>query len=169
MNLWWNILFIFFVRVIDVTIGTISTVLIVRGRRVVGSIMGFIDIMIWFMIVKNALSIDEGGLWVAIAYSAGYALGSYAGSFFEDKLAIGDASIQVITIGIRNDLVTKIRKAGYAVSAIPCEGQSGTNQLLIIQINRKRIEAVKDIVRSVAPDSFVTISDIKQIYNGYMR
>lgn len=168
MSLWLNCLMIFFVRIVDVSLGTVRTVLIIKGRRIIGSIIGLIEVMVWFLVVKNALSTENTSIWIAVAYSTGFALGNYIGSLIEDMLPIGNASIQVITRGIRYDLVEQIRKMGFAVSTVDCKGKDGNNLMLIIEINRKKIDEVKKIVKDNAPDSFVTITDIKQVYNGYV-
>ncbi|MFA5409106.1 MAG: DUF5698 domain-containing protein [Bacilli bacterium] len=169
MELLINFLVIFFVRIIDVSLGTLSTVLVIRGRKGLGSIIGFIDVTIWFLIVRQALSIDNASIWIAIAYASGYAIGTYAGSWVEEKLALGNSSLTVITKGIRYDLVDVIREKGFAVSTIKFEGKDKENLMLLIQINRKKINYISKIIREVAPDSFITISDTKQIINGYFR
>lgn len=167
MSLFLNCLLIFFVRIIDVSLGTVRTMILIRGHKLVGSIIGFIEITVWFLVVRSALT-EATNYWIVFAYSAGFATGNFVGTFIEEQLAIGNASIQVITRGIREDLVKKIRDAGFAVSTVKTEGKESTNLLLIIEINRKKIEQVKSIIREVAPDSFVTVSDIRQVYNGYV-
>lgn len=167
MSLFFNCLLIFFVRIIDVSLGTVRTMILIRGHKLVGSIIGFIEITVWFLVVRSALT-EATNYWIVFAYAAGFATGNFVGTMIEGKLAIGNASVQVITRGIREDLVKKIRDAGFAVSTVKTEGKDGTNLLLIIEINRKKIETVKTIIREVAPDSFVTVSDIRQVYNGYV-
>jgi uncharacterized protein YebE (UPF0316 family) len=169
MSLLLNCLVIFAVRIVDVSLGTLSTVLVIRGKKGLGSITGFIDIIIWFLIVREALSIENASLWIAVAYAGGYAAGTYAGSWLEEKLAIGSASLTVVTRGIRNDLVKAIRAKGFAVSVVECQGKDSKNLLLLIEVDRRRIKDVRTIINEVASDSFIAISDTKSIINGYFR
>lgn len=169
MELLINCLIIFTVRIVDVTLGTLSTVLVIRGKKGLGSIIGFIDVTIWFLVVRQALSIENASMWIAIAYAGGYAAGTYAGSWLEEKLAIGNSSLTVITRGVRNDLVSLIRTKGFAVSAVKCQGKDNENLMLLIEVDRKRVKNVMKIIKEFAPDSFVAISDTKQIINGYFR
>ncbi|MDD2203229.1 MAG: DUF5698 domain-containing protein [Bacilli bacterium] len=164
-----NGLLIFGVRIIDVSLATLCTVLIVRGKRGIGAIIGFIDVFIWFLVVRHALTIENASIWIAIAYAGGYAVGSFVGSWVEEKLAIGNSSVTVITKGIRNDLVEIIRSSGFAVSVVECQGKEGKNLMLIIQLDRKRVDELNKLVKQVAPDSFITISDTRKIINGYFR
>lgn len=169
MDLLINMLLIMSVRVIDVSMGTIRTVLIVRGKRKIGALIGFVEVLVWFLIVRRALTIDEPSLWIAVAYAGGFSIGTYIGALLEEKLAIGNASIQVITKGIRNDLVEILRKKGFAVSTVVTQGKDSKNLLLIIEVNRKRINEARSVIKKIDPDSFVTISDVKQIIGGYFH
>jgi uncharacterized protein YebE (UPF0316 family) len=169
MALFLNCLLIFSVRIVDVALATLLTVLIVRGKRVLGSLIGFVDIIIWFLIVRVALSTENASIWIAIAYAGGYATGTYIGSWLDEKLAIGNYSVQVISRGERYDLVEALRDKGFAVSTIPCQGKRGKNLLLIIETNRKKVKYVRNIINEVAPDSFIVISDVRQIINGYIN
>ena len=169
MTLLLNCLLIFGVRIVDVSLGTLCTVFVVRGKKGLGSIIGFIDVIIWFLVVRQALSIENASIWIAVAYAGGYAIGTYAGSWLEEKLAIGSSSLTVITRGIRNDLVSLIRSKGFAVSVVKCQGKEDENLMLLIQVDRKRVEEVSNIVKELAPDSFITISDTRKIINGYFR
>ncbi len=167
MALFLSVLLIIIVRIIDVSLGTVRMVLIVRGKRMIGAVIGFVEILVWFLVVRAALTADESEFVIAIAYAGGFAIGTYIGVWLEEKLAIGSASIQVITKGIREDLVKALRDGGFAVSTVVTQGKDKENLLLMIEVNRKRIQEAKKIIDGVAPDSFVTISDIKQIRGGY--
>lgn len=169
MALFINCIIIFSARIVDVSLGTLSTVLVIRGRKGLGSIIGFVDIIIWFMVVRQALSLPDASFWIAIAYAGGYAAGTYAGSWLEEKLAIGNVSITVITRGIREDVVQLVRSKGFAVSAVKCQGREKENLMLFIEVDRKKIRTVRTIINEIAPDSFISISDTKQIINGYFR
>lgn len=169
MALLLNCLFIFFARIVDVSFGTLSTVLVVRGKRMAGAIIGFIDIVIWFLVVRQALTINDAAYIVALFYASGYGVGTFVGSYVEEKLAMGDASVQVITRGLRHDLIDVLRSHDFAVSSMTCDGKDGQNLLLIIEITRKKIKVVRKIINDIAPDSFVIISDVQKVINGYVK
>jgi uncharacterized protein YebE (UPF0316 family) len=160
-------LIIMIVRIIDVSMGTLRTVLIVRGKRVIGAFIGFVEVLIWFLVVRQALTAADISMWIAIAYAAGFAIGTFVGSWIEERLAIGNASINVITRGKRNDLVKELRDKGFAVSTVITQGKDQENLLLMIEINRKMIDNAIKIINDIAPDSFVTISDVRHSKGGY--
>ena len=105
MDLFSQCLLIFFVRIIDVSMGTLRTVLVVRGRRLTGAFIGFFEVLVWFLIVSQALTSDSNSIWIAIAYASGFSTGTFVGSWIEEKLAIGSSSFNIITKGLRYDLV----------------------------------------------------------------
>ena len=144
MDIFLQCLLIFSVRIIDVSMGTLRTVLVVRGRRVTGAFIGFIEILVLFLIVSQALNNKENSLLVAIAYSAGFACGTFVGSWIEEKLAIGSASFNVITKGLRYDLVDVLRKRGFGVSTIVCQGKDDENLMLLIEVDRKNSKSSPD-------------------------
>lgn len=41
---------IFIARIVDVSLATFVTVLTVKGKRLVATIFGFIDVIIWFLV-----------------------------------------------------------------------------------------------------------------------
>ena len=47
---------IFFARILDVSMGTVKTIMMVRGKTVFSAILGFLEVFIWFRVVKDALS-----------------------------------------------------------------------------------------------------------------
>lgn len=69
MNILILCLKIFFVRIIDVSLGTVRTIITVKGRRVVASMVGFVEVFVWFLIVREALNTDEVSIWIAVSYS----------------------------------------------------------------------------------------------------
>jgi uncharacterized protein YebE (UPF0316 family) len=169
MDLLLNCLMIFFVRIVDVSLGTLGTVLIIRNKRFLGSVIGFVNVAIWFLVVRQALSIENASLWITVAYAGGFATGTYVGSWVESKLAFGSSSVTVITRGVRDDVVDVVRKTGYAVSVVKCHGKEGENLMLIIEVGRKKVNDVIKVVNTIVPDSFISVSDTTKIINGYFR
>ena len=48
---------IFFARILDVTIATFRQNILLKGRCVLGAILAFAEIMIWFLVAREALTI----------------------------------------------------------------------------------------------------------------
>ena len=81
---------IFFVRILDVSLGTLRTIITVKGKILVASLIGFIEMFVWFSVVNEALNTDEKSIWIAIAYSLGFATGTYIGGILSKKFITGN-------------------------------------------------------------------------------
>lgn len=111
-----GLLFIFFARIADVSIGTIRILLLVRGMRLRAAVIGFCEVSIYMI----ALSIVLGGGKLSplelVFYAGGFATGNYVGSFLEEKLLSGYALIEVIAESspLVRERVENLREAGYS-------------------------------------------------------
>ena len=79
---------IFCARIADVSLGTIRTIFTVRGKNFFASLIGFIEICIWFTIVREALNTDSTSIWIMISYAGGYATGTFIGGRLSNRLLL---------------------------------------------------------------------------------
>lgn len=161
---------IFFVRVLDVALGTVRMLFTVKGKKFVASTIGFIEMLIWFLIVKEALNTDLTSIWIAVSYAGGYASGTLLGSYLSERLISGMVTVQAILSSANDEVVTMIRKAGYAVSVLDVKGQDDKPKyLLLIEVNKKRQNAIRKLIKELDDRAFVIINDSKTVYNGYFQ
>lgn len=162
---------IFFAKIIEVSISTIRLVFISKGERVKGAILGFVEIMIWLIVVSSVLNnITEDPIKMLI-YAAAFSLGNYLGVTIESKIAIGLSSIQVVVSEKDGEILADIlREQGYGVTIIEGKGKNDSiKNLLFIQLKRKKIpEAVKSIKQNY-PEAYITVNDIKSMVGGYIK
>jgi len=77
---------IFFARIIDVSLGTFRTILIIKGKIIYPAIIAFFEVIIWFYVAKEALLVKTNTILVPIAYALGYATGNLIGSIISKKI-----------------------------------------------------------------------------------
>ena len=161
-------LVILIVKIIEVSIGTIRIVLITRGERVFGACLGFIEVVIWIVLVSTVLNDVTGDPIKVVVYAVGFALGNYVGSVVEEKLGIGNIRIEAIVREIDGgDLADKIRKKGYAVTVLDGKGMNYDRNVLLMNIKRKDYVNVVNMIKAVQENVVITINDIKPIYGGH--
>lgn len=159
---------IFFARILDVSLGTFRTIITVKGKNLYAAMIGFIEICIWFTIVREALNTDETSIFIMLSYAAGYATGTYIGGIISQKVIKGTLSVQIITQKI--DLVNIIRNAGYAVSVMDIKGQEeGEKYMLYIEINNKSYEHLKSLIRKNDDKAFIVVNETKFVQNGFIK
>ena len=162
---------IFLVRILDVSMGTVRTIITVKGRRTLASLVGFIEVFIWFLIVREALNTDEISLWVAISYSLGFATGTYIGGLLSDIFIDGNLGLQIITSKNDELMVNLLRKEGYAVTVVDVRGMDENNDkfMLIMQIDKKKLNNLKNLIKKFDSNAFIIVNETKYVQNGYFK
>jgi uncharacterized protein YebE (UPF0316 family) len=161
---------IFFVRIIDVSLGTIVTVLTVKNKRLLATILGFIDVIIWFLVVKEALNTNIKSLWIAVAYAGGYATGTFIGTTLSNTFINGKISVQVVLKNTVTQEINKIRDAGFAVSQIDCIGKDNVKkQMLFIEVDKKHLNDLKNVINDIDKNAFMVVNETKYVVNGFFK
>lgn len=161
---------IFLVRIIDVSLGTFVTILTVKGKRLIAMVIGFIDVIIWFLIVKEALNTDIKSIWIAIAYAGGYAGGTFIGTTLSGILIKGKISVQVVLEEVARSEVDRIRDAGYAVSEVNCTGKDNTKKIMLfIEVDKQHLDDLKAIIKEIDENAFLVINETKYVENGFFK
>lgn len=161
---------IFVAKLVEVSLATVRNVLINRGEKVKGSLIAFFEVMLWVLVVGNVLGTLTEDPFKVFVYCLAFALGNYVGVTIENKLAIGTASIQaVIDVSKRDELSSALREKGFGVTNVKGEGMEGEVGVMMIYLKRKCIEEASALIRSYNPNAFITVNDVRQMRNGYMR
>lgn len=161
---------IFFVRILDVSLGTVRMIITVKGNKLVASLIGFFEILVWFLIVKEALNTTETSIFIALSYSLGYATGTYIGGFLSDKFVSGTLSVQVVLSNDNHKIVDKIREEGFAVSVVNVKGKEDHDKyMLFMEIDKKKINQLKYLIKSLDSKAFVVVNETKMVENGFFK
>ena len=161
---------IFFVRILEVSLGTIRMIITVKGNKLVASLIGFFEILVWFLIVKEALNTTETSIFIALSYSLGYATGTYIGGILSDKFVSGTLSVQVILSNNNHKIVDKIREEGFAVSVVNVKGKEDHDKyMLFMEIDKKKINQLKYLIKSLDSKAFVVVNETKMVENGFFK
>ncbi|MCA9319888.1 MAG: DUF2179 domain-containing protein, partial [Planctomycetes bacterium] len=79
-------LVIFLARIGDVSIGTLRTILVFRGRSIPAAVLGFFEVLIWITAAGQVIR-NLDAWYLTIAYAGGFAMGNIVGIWLESKLA----------------------------------------------------------------------------------
>ena len=174
MTIFITCLMIFFFRVISVIFATVRTVYTVKNQKILACISGFIETMIYFYAISDALSPGHTGLaklWVAIAYSGGFAIGTLVGCIISKLFISTNISVQVITTEGNKELIHKIRNEGYGCTSLTVYGKSSNDRryLIFVTTDSKKLKKLKQIILDDDPNAFVTVNENTEVYNGYFQ
>ena len=157
---------VFFARIVDVSIGVVSTMEVVKDRTTRAAILAFFEVLIWFVVARSALTTSNMNYIIAIFYALGYACGTLFGSYLSKKLIRGSASIEVISSIIKEKEIKIIKSKGYGISSITLDNNK---KMLYIQVDNRRIKELLNIIKSIDNKAFITVSDTKIVTNGYVK
>lgn len=160
-------LFIFVARVLDMSLDVLRLLMLMRGQRVVASLVGFVEVSIFIVALGQALSggLDDPGK--IIAYAGGFATGNFFGSLIEEWLAVGYLSMQVYpTTENVNTLCERFRAQSFGVTTVSGCGRSGERTILFVLLKRKNLKNATQILDEVQPGIFFNISDARAVRGG---
>jgi len=160
-------LFIFFLRICDVSMATVRVVLIVRNNRVLVPIIGFFEVLIWVFAV-GAVVQHLTSPWHLLGYAGGFATGNLVGLMIEERLAIGVSTVQTIVKEAGHELALALRDLGFAVTEMDARGRHGGVLHLYSAIPRRRVAAYLAAVDAQAPDAFVIVEEPRAVRRGWM-
>ncbi|MGD8320008.1 MAG: DUF5698 domain-containing protein [Gemmatimonadota bacterium] len=158
---------IFFLRITDVSMATVRMLLIVRGAKVVASLIGFFEVSIWIFAVASVVQ-HLTSPWHLVGYAAGFATGNYVGMLIEERLALGVATIQTIVRSGAEVLAEALRGRGFAVTEVDGRGKEGPVTLLYSAIARRRLDAYVAEVQRDNPDAFLIVEAPRAVMRGWM-
>lgn len=158
---------IFSARILDVSMGTLRTIAMIRGYNTSAIVLGFFEVTIWMVTVGFALdhimAPDVGILWrsmTLVAYGGGYSSGIAIGMWIERKLALGNQTVRAIVRDPPVDLANRLRDLGYAVTRVEGHGRDGPVEINFIVVPRRYTRRLLDRIFDHAPHAFVTVEDI---------
>lgn len=156
-------------KIVEITIQSLKTCMMVKGQRLKAAMLGFVECMIWGLVISTIISTLGDNLFLLLFYCVGYATGLFLGSTIEGKIALGTSNLQLIA----NDENTRIiiaylrqHKRGYTVSS----GRGSTdrmNMILIVLPRREMKKVLKEIRKLCSNRVFVVASDVSKYAGGY--
>lgn len=160
---------VFFVRILDVSMGTFRTVITIKGKQLYASVVGFFEIFIWFVIVREALNTDNNSIFIAISYALGFAVGTYLGGVISEKLIKGNMIVQIVTNKNNKQLIKIIKNAGFGVSIVKAYNDKLEDDkfMLFVSIDKSKFKNLKSIIEEVDKQAFIVANESKAVYNGY--
>ena len=161
-------LLIFCLRLGDVPIGTVRTMLMVQGRKLPVALLAVCESAIWVLAISRVL---RGGLdspYKVAGYALGFATGTVLGMVIENWLAFGKVLVRVIS-SQSHALLLRLREENYGVTALRGEGKGGEVYILFIVLQRRRKRELLRCVRALDSQAFITVEPVGEAHGGFMQ
>ena len=154
-------------RITDVSLGTIRTLMTVRGKKYIAGTIGFFEVTIWVVAISTVFQHLDNTFNI-LGYSGGFALGTIIGITIEQKIGSGFLQIQIISMHYADKIADSLRINKIGVTILPGEGTRGGVALIVAMIARKRQKEVINIVEKIDPNAFITIQSV-DTYRGFIQ
>ena len=159
-------LFIFFARVVDVSLATVRLLFVVRGRKVEAAIIGFFEVIIFVTALARVMGHLDN--WFNIlAYAGGFATGNLVGGLVEERLALGFAATQIISRLKDDELRDAIRAAGFGLTVISGQGKDGERHILLVVSKRKDLPRLSRLVDSIDDHAVIITTDARRSLRAF--
>jgi uncharacterized protein YebE (UPF0316 family) len=163
----WGPLVIFCLRIVDVSLATTRMLLTVRGQRLAVPLIGFVEVLVWLLAAGNAIRFLNSPLHVA-GYAAGFAAGNVVGLWLEEKLAMGLATVRIISPHGGVELADALREQGFGVTEFAGQGREGPVEVVYTVARRSQIRSILATVTAWDPEAFVTVEEPRAIHRGWL-
>ena len=144
---------IFFARILDVSLNTIRTTFVIKGKTFIVALIAFIEITIWLLVARTAINV-ELNLWIVISYSGGYTMGTILGTTFINKFVKTNMELIVISTKIKN--TKKIKDKNFGVSIL---NKDKNKTILLIETSKKRLDELTTLLKKLDNEAFITIKE----------
>ena len=158
-------LLIFLARISDVSLGTMRIIFVSKGNKLIAPLLGFFEVLIWIVAISRILQHLDNPVYY-IAYAAGFATGNYVGLLIEERLALGDMIIRIITPRKSDEIIQKLHEAGFGTTVIQGEGTMGKVNIIYSVVHRNELKEAESAIKNVEAGAFYSIEDIKVVNRG---
>ncbi len=159
-------LIIFGLRIVDVSLATLRMLMVMRGRKQIAPLIGFVEVLIWIFAVGTAIRYLHSPLHL-IGYAGGFAMGTLVGVWIEEKMALGMAAVRVMSQYGGSEIAGSLRQRGFGVTQFAAQGRDGHVEVLYTVLRRRDVSGVLKQVSRQDPHAFVTVEEPRAIHRGW--
>src|SRR5437773_2768935 len=133
-----------------VTLSTVRTIFITRGRKVLAPLLGVVEISIWLFAIAQVMQhLRDPACY--IAFAGGFAVGNLLGIVVEKRLALGSLVVRLITARDVTALVHELCRAKYGVTCLDGHGAMGPVQVVLTVVPRRELRNVVSLIEQFDP------------------
>jgi uncharacterized protein YebE (UPF0316 family) len=153
-------LLIFCLRVCDVSLGTSRLILVARGQKRLATMLGFVEINIWMFAISSVMA-NLGNICLILGYGGGYAAGTALGIWIEERMAVGNVIISIVSPTEGDRIARRLRDHGLRVMRYQGSEENGSIQILSAIAPRKRLPLTLREIQFIDPQVLLTVEDLR--------
>jgi len=155
-------LLIFLARISDVTLGTLRIIYVSKGLKILASLLGFFEILIWLFALGQIMQNLTNPINY-LAYAGGFAAGIFLGVVIEEKLSVGIMQLRIITKKDAARLITFLKDEGYGITSVNAQGAFGPVDVIYTIVQRKEISHIIKVIHAYNPNAVYSVEEVKHV------
>lgn len=159
---------IFVLRLIDVAMGTIRTVYIFMGKKLLSTVIAFVEVTIFIFAVSSVVSNVKEKWYLMLAYSGGFAAGTLIGIVLENLFAVGYSQVRVISKDKGQEIAQNLWDNHFGATIVHGKGRDGEVDMIFSVVPRKQLKLCQKVIDEVDDTSFITVSDSRYFVGGFV-
>lgn len=156
-------------KIVEISVQSLKTCMMVKGQRLKAAGLGFLECIIWGLVISTIIGTLGDNLFLLLFYCVGYATGLFLGSTIESKIALGTSNLQLIANDENTQKITEyIRSEGKGYTVFEGHGSVDKMNMILIVLPRKEMPKILRQIRSLCENKvFVVASDVSKYAGGY--
>ena len=144
-------LIIFLLKILENTLGTLRLIIVSNGKKLEGAILNFLLAIVW--VISTSMVVINNDIFKIFVFALGSLIGSYVGSIIEEKIALGNNMLLVISKKYEQMKNSITDYDSYIVN----------ENILMIMVSRKKRKAVINIILNIDHNAKIFSESIKQL------
>lgn len=149
-------------KIIENALATLRLIVVANGKKKLGALLQGIVALIWILVAGVVIIDINKDILKIIFFCLGSAIGSYLGSFIEEKIALGNS---LLTCIIETRYENKIRDVlkSYKINTVIDKDSNYT--ILFIFSKRKDIYKLNKIIKKIDSKAIIICEKAKSLNN----
>ncbi len=144
-------LIIFLLKILENTLGTLRLIIVSNGKKLEGAILNFLLAIVW--VISTSMVVINNDIFKIFVFALGSLIGSYVGSIIEEKIALGNNMLLVISKKYEQMKNSIADYDSYIVN----------ENILMIMVSRKKRKSIIKIILNIDQNAKIFSESIKQL------
>lgn len=156
-------------KIVEITIQSLKTCMMVKGQRLKAAGLGFIECTIWGLVISTLIGTLGDDYLLLLFYCIGYATGLFLGSTLESKIALGTSNLELIASDDSTEKITAyLKENGRGYTVFEGQGSKEKMNMIFVVLPRKETpEVLREIRKACDNKVFVAVSEVSKYAGGY--
>lgn len=141
---------IFILKILENALGTLRLIIVSNGKKIEGAILNFLLSVVWVM--STSMVVIDNNIYKILVFAFGSLIGSYLGSVLEEKIALGNNMLLVVSKKI-NSIQKELNWDTYPIN----------KNILVIMTSRKKRKEVIDLILNIDNQAKIISESAKQL------